>query len=305
MEIHLYLNFKGQDMSGGTWLRQLKKCLGSIFKRYAQLFIAWAVVLIIWIVNWIGLVGFYSTGGERGTFGDMFGGVNALFTGLAFATLIYTAWMQQRELRLQRMALKLQRGELRLQRLELSHTREEIKGQKEQLQFQSTTFELQRFESTFFALVSVHQGNLAKININGRDGSKGVSSFLADFREHISNTPKFKEFSTQESLNFILTRYVKDYQLYQGRLGPYFRHLYQLFKFIKASSVENKKLYSSIVRAQLSDAEQLILFYNCLSVYGIEKFKPLVEEFSLLNNLQVARLIRLEYKSLYNENAYL
>ncbi len=31
---------------------------------------------------------------QRGTFGDMFGGVNALFAGLAFAALIITLWMQ-------------------------------------------------------------------------------------------------------------------------------------------------------------------------------------------------------------------
>lgn len=49
----------------------------------------------------------------RGTFGDMFGATNALFSGLAFAGIIFT--------------ILLQRKELALQRQELMDTREELK----------------------------------------------------------------------------------------------------------------------------------------------------------------------------------
>lgn len=56
---------------------------------------------------------------NRGTFGDMFGSVNALFSGLAFGGVIY--------------AILLQRKELKLQRKELELTRGELKGQKEQM----------------------------------------------------------------------------------------------------------------------------------------------------------------------------
>lgn len=37
---------------------------------------------------------------ERGTFGDQFGAVNALFSGLAFAGLIYTIILQRKDLKL-------------------------------------------------------------------------------------------------------------------------------------------------------------------------------------------------------------
>src|SRR5918994_4689704 len=49
---------------------------------------------------------------ERGQFGDLFGGVNALFTGLAFAGVIYTILLQSNELELQREELRLNREEL-------------------------------------------------------------------------------------------------------------------------------------------------------------------------------------------------
>lgn len=50
---------------------------------------------------------------ERGEFGDSFGAVNALFSGLAFAGIIYTILLQRRELQLQREELELTRDELK------------------------------------------------------------------------------------------------------------------------------------------------------------------------------------------------
>jgi hypothetical protein len=47
----------------------------------------------------------------RGQFGDMFGAVNALFSGLAFAILIYTMLLQKKELEYQRQELRDNREE--------------------------------------------------------------------------------------------------------------------------------------------------------------------------------------------------
>ena len=59
---------------------------------------------------------------ERGQFGDLFGSVNALFAGLAFAGLIYAILLQRQE-------LQLQREELRLQREEMAASREQLTAQ--------------------------------------------------------------------------------------------------------------------------------------------------------------------------------
>lgn len=50
---------------------------------------------------------------ESGQFGDMFGGLNALFSGLAFLGIIYTISLQREELGLQRKELELTRAELK------------------------------------------------------------------------------------------------------------------------------------------------------------------------------------------------
>ena len=72
--------------------------------------IIWALSFLLFTTNW--------DKEERGTFGDMFGAVNALFSGLAFAGLIVTLIMQHEELGLQRNELAQTNDELAAQREE-------------------------------------------------------------------------------------------------------------------------------------------------------------------------------------------
>jgi hypothetical protein len=53
--------------------------------------VLYALLVFTWLGHWIG----YQMAG-RGQFGDLFGGVNALFTGLAFAGVIYHPSPKQR-----------------------------------------------------------------------------------------------------------------------------------------------------------------------------------------------------------------
>lgn len=66
--------------------------------------IAALVVLLVWALTF--LLFFITESSERGQFGDMFGAVNALFSGLAFAGLIITLILQKTELGLQRDELE-------------------------------------------------------------------------------------------------------------------------------------------------------------------------------------------------------
>ncbi|MFD9905167.1 DUF6082 family protein [Streptomyces sp. NPDC059063] len=61
---------------------------------------------------------------ERSHLGDYFGGVSAVFSGLALLLLIVTLLLQQRELRIQRQELALQRDELAASRSELRRNAE-------------------------------------------------------------------------------------------------------------------------------------------------------------------------------------
>lgn len=57
-----------------------------------------ALVFLLVITLW-GASGYWLYGNEnRGTFGDMFGAANALFTGLAFGGVVYTILLQRKEM---------------------------------------------------------------------------------------------------------------------------------------------------------------------------------------------------------------
>jgi hypothetical protein len=253
-----------------------------------------ALFLAIVVIAW-GLSGLLLHGDEdRGTFGDMFGAVNALFSGLAFAALIFTVWMQ--------------RVELSLQRQELELTREELRGQKEEMKLQNQTFALQRFENTFFALLTVHAQIVEAIDLKGGSGSvtKGRDCFKV-FYSRFTNEfdPKWIQDQRELTLELCRDTYAKFHGRYQHELGHYFRHLYHIIKFVKESDVAEKRRYTNFVRAQLSSYELAMLFYNGVSDLGVEKFKPLIEEFALLKNLPEKLLVQPSaHSTFYRASAY-
>lgn len=72
---------------------------------------------------------------RSGLFGDSFGVVTCLFSGLAFAGMIITIHMQHNQLELQRKELGLQRKELAMTRDELAKAGEAQTAQVEQLKY--------------------------------------------------------------------------------------------------------------------------------------------------------------------------
>ncbi|WP_299112044.1 hypothetical protein [uncultured Winogradskyella sp.] len=78
------------------------------------------IVTFIWGISAVLIIYFIPNWSDRGTFGDLFGAVNALFSALAFAVLIYTIVLQREEIKNNREEILLNRKELekgaRLQR---------------------------------------------------------------------------------------------------------------------------------------------------------------------------------------------
>ena len=106
-------------------------------------------VVVLFLLN-MSLIWVNNDPNWRGTFGDQFGAVNALFSGLAFAGLIYTIILQRRD-------LKLQRNDLKLQREELALTRKEMEEQTAEFEKQNETMKRQRFESLFYNMLNLQQ----------------------------------------------------------------------------------------------------------------------------------------------------
>lgn len=90
--------------------------------------------------------------------------------------------------------------------------------------------------------------------------------------------------------------YLHYFQIYHATLGHYFRNLYHIVVYIDKSklSKSDKIEYLKILRAQLSNYEILLLAYNGMSVYG-KKFKPLIEKYKLLKNLNFEKKLSKSY----------
>lgn len=63
-------------------------------------------IVAIWVISGIVIYFSLETWSDRGTFGDMFGAINALFSGLALAGVVYAILQQQEELSLHYKELK-------------------------------------------------------------------------------------------------------------------------------------------------------------------------------------------------------
>ena len=174
---------------------------------------------------------------------------------------------------------------------------------------------MQRFENTFFSLLANHTSIVNDIDIRKQDTktqnynitAQGKASFKQFYKIFFDGcnlvAKKHSIERNQLSLSETMESYIAMYRLNQADLGHYFRNLYHILKFIyEEPGVTNKKRYSNLIRAQLSSFELTLLFYNCLSEYGIKKFKPYIEHFDFLKNLEPNLLIAknhvLEYSSL-------
>jgi len=229
--------------------------------------------------------------GAAGAAGDMFGGLTALFSGLAFAGLLITLFMQRSELKLQRQELGLSRGE----------------------------FKLQRFENTLFGLLELFNGHVQSLEREGfvsgdackETGRAVLRSYVEDLKpqcsqkkSHIINHDGDAEFSYQYCRKMPLVKQKKVYlehysSTLEGDMGPYFRLLYNTMRHIDKAELEytddgkldvnknelTKQKYSKIVRAYLSSAEVKLLMFSCVTYLG-KDFRPWVEKYQLLKNLR-------------------
>lgn len=276
---------------------------------------ALALIIGLWFFTYHRLKGLDPT--DRGTFGDMFGSVNALFSGLALAGIIIT--------------ILLQKKELTLQREELSETRKEFETQ-------NSTLKIQRFENTFFNLLNLHHQIVNAIDhryykTKEREsnlrasmlGRKGDSSPPSDEKEIVILTGRdafryrynqmFKEL--QKTPTQCEEIYKRHYESALTDFGHYFRNLYRIVRFVdqadffydqsKVSPEEVFRIkyqYTSMLRAQISDFEFAWLFYNCTSSFGTQKFKPLIERYALLKNIPEQLIAAPDHKFLYNQTAF-
>lgn len=253
-------------------------------RRHSYIFVAGlalSLVLLAWMANYFLL----SDNSERGTFGDMFGGLNALFSGFAFVGVI--------------LAILMQSAELKLQREELAETREVLADQKEQLEAQSKTLIKQNFENTFFQLVQYYDAVLLGIGKDELTGKPYLVSTISNYTMRFIN-----EFGRDNSVD--VGSASKFSEVFFGArvdtIDTLFKTVLTILDFIEYSEVENKYFYVAIFKSKMSNLEFKALFY-----YGFIRNSPLrnsLEKFCFFSDLKNEHLCNSSLFNLYAPNAF-
>jgi hypothetical protein len=218
-----------------------------------------------------------------GVFGDYMGGtLNPILTFLTLLALLATIVLQAQELHL---------------------STKELRQSSRALRSQSSTLQVQQFENAFFQLLNLH--NSIVNNLETRDQHHAIVRGRDCFRVFVDEFRRTQEVQTEPlSLDSLRGSYGVFYQNKQHQVGHYFRLLYNIVKFVDNAPVKDKKFYTNLVRAQLSADELTLLFWNCLSRWGEERFKPLVERYSLLKTLPARPYFPTHVRGYYDPKAY-
>lgn len=232
--------------------------------------------------------GFYVAGlmhftpAQWAPFGDFIAGAaGVVLTSLSFLALLYTIHIQSTE-------LGLSRQELTLTRQEMTLNREEVAKSADALSEQVKAVALQNFERTLFESLGFLSGMVEQFEYRSPmedHPRRGVQSFFSMYHRLGHHTVNLgglpgeggDELGENQQLNQSLDQL-------SLMLAPYFRTLYNVYRFLDESPYADVVYYNRIIRAQIPDHAMVVLFYNSLTARG-RKFQRYISKFSILDNM--------------------
>lgn len=197
---------------------------------------------------------------SSGTFGDTFGTLNTLFSGLAFAGILLSLRMQQEE-------LKLQRKEMELQREEMKRQAEELKGQHEEIEKQRKLSESYAFERFFILMFEEMKESKSNANIPDSYYNTDIVS-IADL-------------SYEEWCNGGIINKPPQYNsLITNKIKMFFKKFEKLFLYIQTcEDINSRNIYYDIIMNDLTRTEKFLLAaYYVYSIKSSETTRRLVKD---------------------------
>ncbi|MFM7853987.1 MAG: hypothetical protein ACKO96_19205 [Flammeovirgaceae bacterium] len=193
----------------------------------------------------------YSTD-KVGQFGDSFGVLTSFFSGFTVLGLLITIHLQRRDLEVARESLKNQLIELKQTRDQIEISNKELELSRKEFQKQNQTLKRQRFESTFFNMLSIQIGINKDIQIRPNI-SLEVYSKIVQSVDSTTDLTVMKAAYHSKARMFV-----------EQHFDSYFKHFGAFTEFIcsQRKSSKSQKEYLRIYFAQISDLEPKILYYH-------------------------------------------
>lgn len=179
---------------------------------------------------------------------------------------------------------------------------------------------IDRFESHFFQLLSLHNALLNDVQAGKTEshdshshtvhGRAAIESILAQFKRLLRDVASEANYANVSPKELITETYGRLPE--RSQVGHYFRNLYHIFRYVDDEKLPNEeaKRYTSLIRAQLSSAELGLLFYNVVAEKAYlkdepNKFTPLIVAYSTLENMDEAVLANPSHRhGLIDEQAW-
>lgn len=158
-------------------------------------------------------------------------------------------------------------------------------------------------EQTFFRLLDLRHrvaNDLAfgakEFKLTGTDAAEAMVNEIAHWNSYWGGT----EWTPDDP-----AAYADIYEKNQNDLGQYFRTTYHLVRFADDRfNFDSAYEYVRILRAQLSNAELVLIALNCAYGEGREKFLTLVQKFALLHNINPSDRERYKLDELLGSEAF-
>jgi len=217
-----------------------------------------------------------------GHFGDFIGGVVGSIWALAGVLLFYKALVEQRkDFKTNRKTLATQVDALNNQVIQFQAQTEELVNSRKIYEQQTKTLLIQQFESNFYSLLNVYISVKDKLNKKKTDFFVNLyNDFSISFS--IDNDPIIFH-------NKMVEAYKNLFESNREELSHFFKLFYRILKIIDSNKnleEDEKIFYAKILRSQLTDFEQLILYYNSHTEYG-KKARTIILKYNLLKHTPI------------------
>lgn len=169
--------------------------------------------------------------GKAGQLGDSYGWLTSLFSAFGFAGLLITILLQGKELK---------------------ETRAEFSKQ-------NVTMKRQRFENTFFSMLTIHFGIVGSIKYSDWRGAEALDTFTNDYGNLMQGT-------TLQQYKIFGVPYQNHSSSFVPSISPYLQSLIALYMIIKRSKFKPKaeERYLQMLRSYISFSEVKFLYYHVL-----------------------------------------
>ncbi|WBX38995.1 hypothetical protein [Acinetobacter schindleri] len=240
---------------------------------------------------------FQKIGDQYGTYGDSYGSLNTLFSGLAFAILIISLFMQRQELQAQRQELEEQRKEIK-ESNEIAEQQRLITEQQKLLNEQQIhDGKVENFYNLLFRFLDEKRRKIEDFELSRKSEVKGhyiFDYFLQGALEHLKvcyGNPNEIEHSPDEELTILFEDFIREGNELSRRSlseNEYFEYICFILRFIKKN--ENLGILSNAIKIFIS--YQSITEMSCMFFISLEdeELQDYIKEYALLrkmNNYEV------------------